>query len=174
LSVASSVQSVIKGILKNWEQPLVLDADGLNNIKPPDLSGYPKLIITPHSGEMAHLLGVERDLVKKDRIRVAENAARDYQLVCVLKGHQTVITDGKTTRINPTGNPAMATGGMGDVLTGIISGLLAQGLDPMPAACAGVYVHGLAGDLVRLSDRGLLASDVAQAVPRALSKIGVK
>lgn len=173
LSTAPSVTSTVKGILKNWDQPLVLDADGLNAIRPADLSGYPKLIITPHPGELAQLLGVERDLIKKDRVRVAENTARDYQLICVLKGHKTVITDGKITHLNSTGNAAMATGGMGDVLTGIVSGLLAQGLAPMQAACAGVFIHGLAGDMARISDRGLLASDVAHAVPRALAKIGV-
>jgi len=85
-----------------------------------------------------------------------------------------VISDGRAVRLNPTGNPAMATGGMGDVLTGIISGLLGQGLDLFDAACAGAYLHGLAGDVARVSDRGLLASEVAAAIPRALQKIGIR
>ena len=175
LSVGSGVAHVVRGILKDWEQPLVLDADGLNNINVADLGGdYPRLIITPHPGELAHLLKIERDAVKRDRVRVAENTAQDHQLVCVLKGRHTVITDGKHTCLNPTGNPAMATGGMGDVLTGMIASFLAQGLGALEAACAGVYLHGLAGDLDRISDRGLLASDVADAVPRALAQIGVK
>ena len=174
LSINSSVAHIVKSILKDWENPLVLDADGLNNVTTDDLRDYPQLIITPHPGEMAHLCRIERDAVKRDRVRVAENIAHDLHLVCVLKGHHTLITDGKKTRLNPTGNPAMATGGMGDVLTGVIAGLLAQGIPAFEAASAGVFLHGLAGDLARTADRGLLASEVADAVPQALLKIGVR
>lgn len=174
LSVHPAVARIIKAILKNWDQPLVLDADGLNNIHAQDLGGYRQLTITPHPLELARLLKVNRDVVKGDRQRVAEKAAKDYQFVCVLKGHNTLITNGKITWINPTGNPAMSTGGMGDVLTGIVVGLLGQGIPALDAACAGVYLHGLAGDLARISDRGLLARELADAVPRALKKVGVK
>jgi hydroxyethylthiazole kinase-like uncharacterized protein yjeF len=174
LSIHPSIAQIMKSILKDWEQPLVLDADGLNNVTTDDLRDYPQLIITPHPGELARLCRIERDAVQRDRARVAENIARDLHLVCVLKGHHTVLSDGKKTRLNPTGNPAMATGGMGDVLTGIIAGLLAQGIPTFESACTGVFLHGLAGDLARISDRGLLASDLADTIPKALFKIGVR
>jgi len=173
LSVNAAVTRVIKTLLKEWGLPIVLDADGLNNMKLNELRGRPKLIITPHTGEMAKLLHVDIEDVKKSPVHLAECVAREHKLICVLKGHPSVITDGKQTVLNPTGNPAMATGGMGDVLTGAIVGLLAQGLEVWEAACAGVYLHGLAGDIAAESDRGLLATDVADALPRALAKIGV-
>jgi hydroxyethylthiazole kinase-like uncharacterized protein yjeF len=174
LSVTPSVAHVVKALLKEWRQPLVLDADGLNNIQAAEVGEHPGLIITPHVMELARLIGSDKETVEKDRVRAAEAVAKSHQLICVLKGHPTVISDGKTTRLNPTGNPAMATGGMGDVLTGAIGGLLAQKLKPWDAACAGVYLHGLAGDLAKVSDRGLLASDVAESLPKALAKIGIK
>jgi len=174
LSLSPSVAYVVKALLKEWKQPLVLDADGLNNISLDDLGNHPGLIITPHVIELARLMRIGRDTIIHDRVHVAANMARDYHLLCVLKGHHTVVTTGQTTRLNPTGNPAMATGGMGDVLTGVIAGLIGQGLKPWEAACAGVYLHGLAGDLTRTSDRGLLATDIAENLPKALSKIGVK
>jgi len=153
--------------------PSVVDADGLNNVSPKDISAHP-VIITPHPGELARLLGKSTAEIQKNRIAIALDTARRFKLVCVLKGHQTVISDGKNVFLNMTGNQAMATGGMGDVLTGVIAGLLAQGLSLLRAACAGVYLHGLAGDLARVSDRGLLARDVAAHIPYALKKIGIR
>jgi ADP-dependent NAD(P)H-hydrate dehydratase / NAD(P)H-hydrate epimerase len=174
LSIADPVERLVKAFLSESEKPLVLDADGLNTISLDDLSVRSPLIITPHPGELAKLLRIEAHAVQRYRVQLAQNLARQRRLICVLKGHQTVIADGKVARINSSGNPAMATGGMGDVLTGAIAGLLAQGLSPWDAACAGVYLHGLAGDLAKVSDRGLLASEVADFLPRALSKIGLK
>jgi NAD(P)H-hydrate epimerase len=174
LSIDAGVSRVVKGLIKDWDLPLVLDADGLNNVTLDALRNLEDLIITPHMGELARLLKLDVATVKRTPIQSAQHAARECRLVCVLKGHPTIITDGTQTVLNPTGNPAMATGGMGDILTGIISGLVAQGLALWDAACAGVYLHGLAADLIKTSDRGLLASDVADALPRALSKIGVK
>jgi hydroxyethylthiazole kinase-like uncharacterized protein yjeF len=172
LSLHPAVRKVVRSILKNWRGPLVLDADGLNNVSPCDVQGHPGLIMTPHPGEMARFLGVARASVQRDRGALAARVARRLGVVCVLKGYRTVISDGKHTRINPTGNPAMAAGGMGDVLTGMIAGFLAQGLDRFEAACAGVYLHGLAGDLARVADRGLLASELAAKVPAAIRKLG--
>jgi hydroxyethylthiazole kinase-like uncharacterized protein yjeF len=164
---------------KNWIRallklrlPTVLDADGLNNLTlktlPQDAS---HLIITPHEGELAHLRGETRDAIHAERAEKAQATARQFGGVCVLKGHRTVIADARTLYVNPTGNPAMATGGMGDVLTGVIAGLLAQKLLPLAAATAGVYLHGLAGDLAAVSDRGLLARDVAHAIPQSLARL---
>jgi NAD(P)H-hydrate epimerase len=172
LSVHPPVRVVIKSLLMKG-LPLVLDADGLNNIKPADLKAKP-VVITPHPGELARFLGISTKKVQANRTKIAQDTARRLKIICVLKGHRTVISDGHQVRLNPTGNPAMATGGMGDVLTGVISAFLAQGLSLFDAACAGVYVHGLAGDLARVSDRGLLASEVANFVPKALKKIGIK
>jgi len=159
--------------LMRMKLPVVVDADGLNNIRPKDLKGRPA-VITPHPGELARLLGISNQKVQKDRVGKTRNTAKTLGIVCVLKGHRTVISDGWRTCINSTGNSAMATGGMGDVLTGVIVGLLAQGLSRFEAACAGVYLHGLAGDLARVSDRGLLATDLAAKIPYALKKIGIR
>jgi NAD(P)H-hydrate epimerase len=152
--------------------PVVVDADGLNNIRPGDLEGA-SAVITPHPGEMGRLLDQTTKKIQKDRKGVTTTTAKRLGIVCLLKGDHTVISDGRETAINPTGNSAMATGGMGDVLTGIIAGLLAQGLSLYNAACAGAYLHGLAGDLARVSDRGLLATELAAKIPDALKKIGV-
>jgi len=158
--------------------PIVLDADALNNLSSTIFRrkshvGMTTKVITPHPGELARLLGTSTEKVQENRQAIAEKTARNLGVVCVLKGHGTVISDGRQTFINPTGNPAMAAGGMGDVLTGVIAGLLAQGLSLFEAACAGVYLHGLAGDLARVSDRGLLATELAAKVPYALKKVGM-
>ena len=174
ISVHPSVGRIVRSILKRWDIPLVLDADGINQCKPDDLLRYPELVLTPHPGEFARLLGLSSAEVKKDGLPLAENLAREQNVVCVLKGHRTLTTNGQTTWVNTTGNAAMATGGMGDVLTGIIGSFLAQGLSTLDAAAAGVFIHGLAGDLAAVSDRGLLASELALTVPLALKSIGLK
>src|SRR5207245_2680686 len=129
---------------------------------------------TAHPGEMARLLGVTTADVQRDRLGVASRVAREQNVCVVLKGAGTVVAgpDGRLA-VNPTGNPGMATGGTGDVLTGIITGLLAQGVTPWGAACAGVYVHGLAGDLAaaEMGEMGLIAGDVIRAIPLAIRRI---
>jgi hydroxyethylthiazole kinase-like uncharacterized protein yjeF len=172
LGVGAAQKKLITELIRA-KLPMVLDADGLNNSRPADVKNK-SVIITPHPGELAKFLGQSIARIQSDRSGVACDTARRLGIVCVLKGHRTVISDGRNTFINPTGNQAMATGGMGDILTGMIAALLAQGLSLFDAACAGVYLHGLAGDLARISDRGLLASDVSFYVPRALRKIGIR
>ena len=162
-------RNLVLGFLR-MDLPVVVDADGLNNIHSQDLKGS-SAVITPHPGELARLLGKSVNEIQKDRVKVASETAKRLNLVCVLKGHQTVISDGKRAFLNATGNQAMATGGMGDVLTGVIAGLLAQGLSAFEAACAGVYLHGLAGDMAAVGDRGLLASEVAQTISGALKAL---
>jgi len=176
LSVHPSIRNIIKALLR-MNLPIVLDADALNNLSSMDpgfMHDGMTTISTPHPGELARFLGITTKKVQADRTGIARNTARRFKIICILKGHRTVISDGERVRVNSTGNPAMATGGMGDVLTGVISAFLAQGLSLWDAACAGVYVHGLAGDLARVSDRGLLASEVAMSIPKALKKIGIK
>jgi hydroxyethylthiazole kinase-like uncharacterized protein yjeF len=174
LSQREEVPGVVQALLSSSPMPVVLDADGLNNVSPEQLPSHGRLIVTPHPGEFSRLFAVEKGELQHERARLAQEAAQTYHLVCVLKGHHTVISDGKTVFTNPTGNPAMAAGGMGDVLTGIIAGLVGQGIDLLKAASAGVYLHGLAADIAAESDRGLLASEVAAALPSALRKIGVR
>ncbi|MGE5590404.1 MAG: NAD(P)H-hydrate dehydratase [Bacillota bacterium] len=154
--------------------PAVLDADGLQALAGRlDLlqgAAAPR-VLTPHPGEMAALLGRTVEQVQDDRISTAREAARLSGAVVVLKGAPTVVArpDGEA-RLNPTGNPALGTAGSGDVLTGVIGGLLAQGLGPWEAAVGGVYVHGLSGDLAaaELGPVGVLAGDISERIPLAL------
>lgn len=164
-------------ILKRSTQPIVVDADGisliaqnLNILKEVKLP----IILTPHPGEMSRLIGKTSEEVQKDRIGVARDFSVMYNAYTVLKGARTVIStpDGNVF-INPTGNPGMASGGMGDVLSGVIGGFLAQGYSPADACILGVFAHGLAGDLVadKKGEAGIIASDVADLMPEALKRI---
>lgn len=159
------------------ELPLLIDASALNafagNGAALNPRGLPR-VITPHPGELARITGGDAQIINADRIAAVREAARATNCVVVLKGHQTLVAepDGHVY-VNPTGNPGMATGGMGDVLSGIITALLARGADPLDAACAGVYLHGLAGDILEeeMGDTGLLATDLAERVPHAIQRL---
>jgi NAD(P)H-hydrate epimerase len=153
---------------------LVLDADGLNVLKG-DTAGLcgrsAPLVLTPHPGEFARLIRVEIATVQTRREELAVTFAATHGLVLLLKGHVTLVTDGKRLYRNTTGNPGMATGGSGDVLTGLIAALLGQGLDAFAATQLGVYLHGLAGDLAResLGEVSLIATDLIEYLPRAFA-----
>src|SRR5262249_44946052 len=158
--------------LQRLPQPLVLDADGLNALRNQTalLRGRTApLILTPHPGEFARLLGTSVQTVQAQREGLAVRFAAEHGVILVLQGHHTIVTDGRRVYRNTTGNPGMATGGTGDVLTGLIAALLGQGLEPLAAAQLGVFVHGLAGDLARddLGEVCLIASDLVQYLPRA-------
>ena len=168
LGQAPSTRQFVRTLVDRATMPLVVDADGLNAFgeEPDRLAGREgrDVIITPHPGEMARLVGMSSDEVQASRLEVAKNFAVAHHLYVVLKGHRTLIAtpDGKVF-INPTGNPGMATGGTGDVLTGVIAAWLAQLLDAEAACKLAVYLHGMAGDLAE-ADEGevaLIASDVA-------------
>lgn len=152
--------------------PLVLDADGLNLLaESDDLSLSGTVVMTPHPGEAARLLDCAASDVQADRFAAARSLARRYGAIAVLKGHGTVIADPQgRTAVCPYGNPAMATAGMGDALTGVIASLLGQGLDPFDAACCGVVVHALAGDAEAHDRRQILASELIDRLPRVLPK----
>lgn len=178
LGTAADTALLVKRLYREVALPMVVDADALNILasEPALLATYlaPR-IFTPHSGEMARLLGVTTTTVQQDRRGSAQALAREHGVWVVLKGSGTVIAapDGALA-INPTGNPGMAAGGMGDVLAGLIGGLLCQGLAPWQAACLGVYVHGLAGDLLAGElgvQFGFLASELAAALPRAFRQL---
>jgi NAD(P)H-hydrate epimerase len=153
--------------------PLVLDADGINVFagRAVELAARSApTVLTPHPGELARLLGVATGEVSADRCAAARRAARETGAVVVLKGHRTLVAapDGAVW-VNTTGNPGMASGGTGDVLTGVVGSLLAQGYEPLEAALLAVYLHGLAGDLAaeRLGEASLAACDLVDALPAA-------
>ena len=171
---ASFADYKIPGLL---DMPAVIDADGLNA-----LVGHlgilkkikAKVVLTPHPKEMARLLNVGLDQVQRNRKKVAKQFVLRYDNILVLKGHKTIVASkGRGIYINKTGNPGMATAGSGDVLTGIIAALLAQGLSAFEAAKYGVYIHGLAGDLAARdkTEICLMASDLIDYLPLAFKKV---
>jgi len=169
--------SFVRDIVAPLEQPVVIDASGLNafagHTREINPHSRPR-VITPHPGEMARLLGVNTSEVVADRIGTARRAAQGCNCIVVLKGHQTLVADREGhVNVNPTGNPGMATGGMGDVLGGMIAAFLARGIDPFDAACSAVYLHGYAGDMLKeeMGDTGLAAMDLAEKIPLAIKKL---
>lgn len=171
LTTAPGISALAMRLLQMLEMPAVIDADGIN-ILAKDPSGAGRIIapmvFTPHPGEMARLTGKSTAQVQNNRIEVTKQAAMWHKATIVLKGAHTVIAspDGDIF-INPTGNEGMASGGMGDVLTGLIGSFLAQGLKPFDAAVAGTYIHGTLADrcIKKLGKAGLLASDLVAELP---------
>ncbi len=160
---------IAKEILETFDKPVVVDADGINVIaKHMDIVRERKAptILTPHPGEFSRMGGVNA----LDRQVSAESFAREYGCILLLKGRGTIITDGKQTYINPTGNPGMAVGGSGDVLSGIIVSLIGQGIDPLEAAACSAWLHGAAGDVCaeEIGQYGMLPTDMVQALPRLM------
>jgi ADP-dependent NAD(P)H-hydrate dehydratase / NAD(P)H-hydrate epimerase len=168
---------LVRELIAAIELPLVIDASALNafaahasEINPRGLSR----VITPHPGELARLLGSDAKAINADRVAAATAAAKLCNCIVVLKGHQSLIAepDGRTY-VNPTGNPGMASGGMGDVLGGLIAAFLARGVDVVEASCAATYLHGLAGDILQeeSGDIGLTAMDLADRIPQAVQRV---
>ncbi len=170
---AGKMAEIIEIILVQAKLPIVLDADGLNALAHLSLEVLNRrsapTIMTPHPGEFARLLGCSVREVQANREELALRFAHQHGGVLVLKGHQTLVTDGLHLYRNTTGNPGMATGGTGDVLTGLIAALVAQGLKPFEAAQLGVYLHGKAGDLAAeaVGEVSLIATDLLQYLPEA-------
>ena len=177
ISRAPETSELVRRMVGKYRMPMVLDADGLNAFEgqASQLTGKGRsLVITPHPGEMARLLGSSAAAVQRDRLNLARSFAREHDLIVVLKGHRTMIAmpDGEVW-VNPTGNPGMATGGTGDVLTGMLAGLMAQNPShTREAVIAAVYLHGLAGDVAREStgEYSLVASDLLGALPEAFRR----
>lgn len=177
LSVCDDTKNLVQSVITNCEKPLVIDADALNCIcnKPEILKNLKApAIITPHPGEMARLLHSTPKTVNSNRENTAINFAKKFGVVTVLKGAGTIIAspDGEVY-INHTGNSGMATGGSGDVLSGIIGSLLAQGAAPINAAAAGVFLHGTIGDLAaeKLGKISMLPTDMIDMIPTAYLKL---
>ena len=149
---------------------LVLDADALNLLAEAPCRLPEGTIVTPHPAEAARLLGCDTRAVQRDRYEAAAALAQRYRCIAVLKGAGTIVSDGVRFAVGPGGNPALATGGTGDVLAGLVAALRAQGLEPYDAACAAVVAHAAAADIVaRAGERGALASDLLDALPRVLN-----
>lgn len=177
LSVCDDTKNLVQSVITNCEKPLVIDADALNCIcnKPEILKNLKApAIITPHPGEMARLLQSTPKTVNSSRENTAINFAKKFGVVTVLKGAGTIIAspDGEVY-INHTGNSGMSTGGSGDVLSGIIGSLLAQGASPINAAAAGVFLHGTIGDLAaeKLGKISMLPTDMIDMIPTAYLKL---
>lgn len=177
LSVCDDTKNLVQSVITNCEKPLVIDADALNCIcnKPEILKNLKApAIITPHPGEMARLLHSTPKTVNSSRENTAIDFAKKFGVVTVLKGAGTIIAspDGEVY-INHTGNSGMATGGSGDVLSGIIGSLLAQGASPINAAAAGVFLHGTIGDLAaeKLGKISMLPTDMIDMIPKAYLKL---
>jgi hydroxyethylthiazole kinase-like uncharacterized protein yjeF len=177
LSTKPGIFEIISALLKNCKVPLVLDADALNAIAHnTDIlqEKASEIIITPHPGEMARLTKQTIAEIQENRIESARSFSQKWGVITVLKGSNTVVAmpDGYVS-VNTTGNPGMSTAGSGDVLTGVIAGLLGQGLCPREAAIAGVYLHGMAGDMAaeRLGQHGMIAGDITEQLPFAINRI---
>ncbi|MDR7419813.1 MAG: NAD(P)H-hydrate dehydratase [Armatimonadota bacterium] len=176
LSTLPGPTAFVRRLVAECPKPLVLDADALNVLATGGPWPVPQgpLVLTPHPGEMARLLSAKTEDIQRHRLQTARVAADRFKAVVVLKGARTIVAapDGDVTVV-ATGGPAMATGGMGDVLTGMVAGFLAQHLTPATAAAVAAYLHGLAADLVVVASgpAGILAREVADAVPRALAAV---
>lgn len=168
IGISKGTELLVHRVLKCFDGPVVLDADGINL-----LAGHTDIVrgrkaptvLTPHPGEFARIGGKAGE-----RVSAVMELAKDLNAVIVLKGHGTVITDGISVYRNPTGNPGMAVGGSGDVLAGMITALIGQGIDPLKAAACGAWLHGKAGDLCaqRLGQYGMLPSDMLADLPRLM------
>ena len=167
---------VVRDLFHKVDKPIVFDADGLNALADSDWMGPGALrVLTPHPGEMSRLTGKTVEQIQDNRLTMVREFASSFKAHIVLKGHRTLVAaPGGEVRVNPTGSPAMATGGTGDVLTGIMAGLLAQfGKDPMTAFAASVYLHGLAGEIAaeELTEQSVVATDLLRYLPQAMRRI---
>lgn len=160
--------------IKENQKPIVIDADGLNSLSE---IGIEKIggnsVITPHPKELSRLIDVPVEIILSDRKYYAVETAKSLETIVVLKGHNTVVTDGKSVYINESGCSALAKAGSGDVLTGMITGLMSQNTNPLFATILGVYLHGLTGDIAAesLTEYSVLASDLLNFIPNAIKKI---
>lgn len=177
LGQKESTFELVKKLLGHKLPKAVIDADGLNIIS--KMGNWPdklkiEMVLTPHPGEMARLTGLTVGELQADRINITQKFARIWNRTIVLKSANTVIVspDGEVV-LSPFANPALATAGTGDVLSGIITGLIAQGLKTFEAACCGVYIHGMAGEEIKekMGDAGALASDLLPLLPGVLKKL---
>lgn len=180
LGQSGQVVEFIQKLCNNYSNnriKVVIDGDGLNILSKMDnwWKGLnTETILTPHPGEMARLTSLSIEQIQKDRMLVAQNYADKWEQVVVLKGANTVVASPTGERkISPFANPVLATAGTGDILAGVISGMLAEGLESFDAACVGVYIHGLAGEMLKekIGNTGALASDLLPFLPQTIKQL---
>lgn len=179
MGVTEDTMKIVRFIVQNAEVPVIIDADGINCIARDIeilVNKKSEVIITPHPGEMARLLKCDAKMINDNRIMVAEKYAEQYGIIVVLKGAGTIVADRRRTSANHTGNAGMSKGGSGDILSGIIGAAAAQNIPPYDAACAGVYMHGLAGDAAckELGQEAMLPRDVIDYLPEAFRTLKEK
>lgn len=162
---------ILKKVICTSKSPIVIDADGINVLKD-NISllsnKVAPVVITPHLGEMARLTNMSIEEIKGNRIEIAKDFARQFDVIVLLKGYNTVITDGKFTAVNSTGNSAMASGGMGDCLTGMIASFIGQNYHPFKAACMAAYIHGYCGETLSKKMFSVTASDIIKEIPYSI------
>jgi len=166
-----AIPSIIEMAAQN-RKPLLIDADAITALSDKtDILRSAETVITPHVGEFRAISGLNVPRDWRERVKLCKNFAMEHSCIVVLKGHNTVVSDGRHVRVNSTGNPGMAVGGTGDVLSGMIGAFLAQGSDRFFSAVAGAYLHGLAGDMVR-KHKGfhMVATDLIEALPIVLRR----
>ena len=175
LSQNGEVSRLVRKLVKAIKVPVILDADGINSFKGKSkelLYHSSSMVVTPHKKEFERLFSARWPERQTDRIRLAKKLSKFYDVVLVMKGHRTLVVSGDRYYVNRTGNPGMAKGGSGDVLSGIITAFISQGLEPFLASCWAVYFHGKAADLAvkERGELGLLASDIIQFLPKAFRR----
>lgn len=180
LSFHDETRKLVIQLLASVAKPIVLDADGLNSVSD-DLSAIKKrkapTIITPHAGELGRMIKTDVKVIERERVETARSSSKDLNCVVVLKGAPTATaTPDGSVFLNSSGNPGMATAGAGDVLTGTIAGLMAQGMKPDEAAYGGAFIHGLAGDYAAkaFGERSLLAADILDHLPHVFKSLEVR
>lgn len=167
--------NVLKYVISKAKCPVVIDADGINVLKNNLhlLKGSTcQLILTPHLGEMARITGITIEEVRENRLRITKDFAEEYGVILLLKGYNTVVSDGNITVVNSTGNSSMASGGMGDCLTGMITAFLAQGYKPLEAACIATYIHGYCGEKLSKEMFCVNASHILEDIPKSIKECG--
>ncbi len=172
MGVSNDTVELVRYVVQNAKVPVIIDADGINCVASDiDILVNRKtdVIITPHPGEMARLLKCEPEMINENRITVAEKYAEKFGITLVLKGAGTIVSNNRTTAVNHTGNAGMSRGGSGDILAGIIGTAIAQRFSPLDACCAGVYIHGLAGDAAaeKFGQEAMLPSDMISCMTDA-------
>lgn len=165
---------LVEEVIQTSNVPVVLDADAINVLKD-NLNLLKKkksaIVLTPHFGEMSKITGISIEEIKHNRMKIAKDFAKEYGVILLLKGYNTIVTDGNTSIINPTGNSAMASGGMGDCLTGMISSFIGQKYKPMEAACISAYIHGYCGEKLSKDMFCVSASNILENIPFVIKEL---
>ncbi|MGL4848600.1 MAG: NAD(P)H-hydrate dehydratase [Clostridium sp.] len=167
-------KDILEKVIKEWTKDLVIDADGLNILSENEglykhIKG--RAVLTPHLGEMSRLTGISIEEIEKNKIEIAKKFAKERNVILLLKGYNTIITDGEEVIINKTGSSKMASGGMGDCLTGIIASLIGQGLNRKDSAILGAYIHGYAGDKLGETSYSVSAREIIKALPKIIEEL---